>query len=218
MKNYVEISYQETEKPFGKYPLQLAQYLTKKYELKVGMRLLDTGCGRGEFLHAFSQCGLNTSGTDLSTYCKDSIVVDLEKDKLPFEDEYFDVIFSKSVLEHINNSGFYLNEIKRVLKRDGLLILMVPDWKTQYKIFYQDPTHIHPYTKESIERLLLMMEFKQVKTEKFIQLPGTWNNPFIRFISKCLRIFGSVNKIYKNKFVRFSRELMILGVGRKGSI
>ena len=79
MKNYVEVAYQEKEKPFGEYPLQLAAYLMKKYHLKKGMSVLDNGCGRGEFLHAFSSFGMKAVGTDVSNYCKDVKVVDLNK-------------------------------------------------------------------------------------------------------------------------------------------
>ena len=81
MKNYIEVSYKESEKPFGEYPLKLAGHLVEKYDLKEGMTLLDNGCGRGEFLHAFSQYGLNVKGTDVSDYCKDAYIVDLNNQK-----------------------------------------------------------------------------------------------------------------------------------------
>lgn len=58
MKNYVEVAYEEKEKPFGEYPLLLAQYLMRRYKMKQGMRILDNGCGRGEFLHAFACPGM----------------------------------------------------------------------------------------------------------------------------------------------------------------
>lgn len=215
MKNYVEVAYKETEKPFGEYPLQLAQYLVQEHGLKEGMSILDNGCGRGEFLHAFSTLGLKVSGTDVSDYCKEAAIVDLNNEKLPYPDNYFDVVFSKSVIEHIQNTENYIAEMKRVLKPEGIIILLVPDWETQYYIFYQDPTHIHPYTVKSINSLLSMFEFKEVKVQKFIQLPSVWNNKFIRLISSCLRVLGPVKKIHKNKFIRFSRELMVLGTGRK---
>lgn len=216
MKNYVNIAYQEKEKPFGEYPLQLAAYLTKRYCLTKNMTVLDNGCGRGEFLDAFSHLGMNVYGTDASDYCKKAEIVDLNKDQLPFPDDYFDMVFSKSVIEHIENTEHYICEMKRVLKKGGLLILMAPDWETQYKIFYQDPTHIHPYTVKSFERLLGMFMFHNIEVEKFVQLPCTWNSAYMRMISGAIRkMGGSANRVYKNKFIRFSRELMVLGSGRK---
>jgi SAM-dependent methyltransferase len=215
MKNYVEVAYKETEKPFGEYPLQLAEYLAERYHMKKGMRFLDNGCGRGEFLHAFGYIGMEVHGTDVSSYCKDAKIVDLNKDSLPYPDNYFDVVFSKSVIEHISNTEHYINEMKRVLKVGGVLLLLVPDWETQYLIFYQDPTHIHPYTRQSVDRLLRMCEFDNVNTEKFVQLPSVWHNGFMRGVSNIVRLAGPVKKIHKNKFIRFSRELMILGSGIK---
>lgn len=216
MKNYVEVAYQEKEKPYGEYPQQLAKYLAGRFRLRKSMKILDNGCGRGEFLHAFDQLGMEVSGTDISDYCKNVDVVDLDKDNLPFPDEYFDVVFSKSVIEHVQNTEHYMNEMYRVLKRGGTLILMAPDWESQYIIFYQDPTHIHPYTVKSMDRLLKMSGFRDVKTEKFIQLPCVWENNILRGLSCVLRkIGGPVKRIYKNKFIRFSCELMVLGYGRK---
>lgn len=215
MKNYVNVAYQEKEKPFGEYPLQLATYLKERYGLADGMTVLDNGCGRGEFLDAFSHLGMEAYGTDVSDYCRKAETVDLNKDRLPFPDNYFDMVFSKSVIEHIENTEHYMYEMKRVLKKGGLLILMAPDWETQYKIFYQDPTHIHPYTVKSFERLLGMFTFSDIEVKKFVQLPCTWHHTYLRMISRVIGKLGPVKKIYKNKFYRFSRELMVLGSGRK---
>jgi len=215
VKNYVEVAYEEKEKPFGEYPLLLAQYLMRRYKMKQGMRILDNGCGRGEFLHAFTCLGMQASGTDISDYCKEAHIVDFNKESLPFPDNYFDVVFSKSVIEHIENTEHYISEMRRVLKKKGLLLVMAPDWETQYKIFYQDPTHIHPYTTKSMDRILNMCGFHHVKAEKFIQLPCVWKNRLIKFLSHAVGMAGPVKKIYKNKFIRFSRELMVLGSGRK---
>ena len=125
------------------------------------------------------------------------------------------MVFSKSVIEHINNTEYYISEMRRVLKVGGRIILMTPDWETQCFIFYRDPTHIHPYNKESVEKLLNMCEFKDVTSEKFIQLPKVWNSKLWYMVSSLIRTAGPVKKIYKNKFIRFSRELMILGTGIK---
>lgn len=108
-----------------------------------------------------------------------------------------------------------MQEMKRVLKPGGLLILMVPDWKTQRHIFYLDPTHIHPYTQESIDWLLRMMGYGDVCSETFVQLPVVWEHSMLRWGCRLLQLLGPVSRIYKNKFFRFSRELMILGTGRK---
>ena len=212
MKNYVEVAYSKKEKPESTYPNQLASYLLERFHISEGMRILDNGCGRGDFLRAFSNLGLAAYGTDISDFCKEAVVVDLDQDCLPFSDGYFDIVFSKSVVEHLKNGEHYILEMKRVLKKGGVLILMTPDWKSQYKIFFEDPTHIHPYCVKSIGRLLEMCGFCNSGAELFYQLPVMWKYPYL----KKFDVFkGSVNRVYKNKTYRFFREKMVLGWGYK---
>lgn len=216
MENYVDIAYDPKEKPLTSYPEQLVDYLCTRFNLVNDMTILDNGCGRGEFLEAFERQGLKASGTDADIVSEKIHRVDLNIERLPFDDESFDVVFSKSVIEHLEKTEMYMSEMGRVLKKGGLLILMAPDWETQYKIFYQDPTHVHPYTVKSIERLLRMKNYQNIIVEKFTQLPAVWKNPFACAVSKALSmVIGPVKKIYKNKFIRFSCELMVLGVGYK---
>lgn len=212
MKNYIEVEYSKRRKPETDYPLQLAVYIAQRFHLLRGMRVLDNGCGRGDFLKAFKRIGLHAYGTDLSAFCPKVKQLNFNDDKLPFQDDYFDMVFSKSVLEHIENTEFYINEMKRVLKPGGVLVIMVPDWKSQYKIFFEDPTHIHPYCVESVKRLLEMQEFMECDAELFYQLPFVWKHPWIKKLD-CFP--HAVNKVYKNKAYRFWKEKMVLGWGRK---
>ena len=55
--------------------------------------------------------------------------MDLNHDPLPFPNDYFDAVFSKSVIEHITNTEHYIKEMRRVPKPGGRLVLMVPDWE-----------------------------------------------------------------------------------------
>ena len=215
MQNYVDVAYDKREKPITSYPDELASYLYHRFSMHPGMKFLDNGCGRGDFLEAFDRLGLETYGTDIVQGCNQTQLVDLNQGMLPFPEGTFDVVFSKSVIEHIEKQEHYMQEMKRVLKDDGLLIILVPDWKTQRIIFYEDPTHIHPYTQKSIDRLLNMMGFREVSSEEFIQLPQVWKYPALKVLCRMFQLLGPVKRVYKNKFFRFSRELMILGTGRK---
>ncbi|MGB2551767.1 class I SAM-dependent methyltransferase [Campylobacter sp. MOP51] len=44
-----------------------------------------------------------------------------------FPDEYYDLIFSSQVIEHVHNCGNYLYKINKMLKKDGLLIIGLPN-------------------------------------------------------------------------------------------
>ena len=67
-----------------------------------GMKFLDAGCGRGDFLNHFKDLNLDTYGLDLSpeapNYNLDLNikVCDVEQEKLPFSNDFFDVVYSKS--------------------------------------------------------------------------------------------------------------------------
>lgn len=52
--------------------------------------------------------------------------VNLDKDKLIFEDDSFDVIFALEVFEHFSNPQYAIEELRRVLKPGGTLLISTP--------------------------------------------------------------------------------------------
>ena len=199
MYNYLDVVY--GKKPFTDYPAQLCKYLFDRYGMKVRDTLLDVGAGRGEFTDGFNKVGLNTVG--------------IEKSDPYIGDSQFNIVFSKSVIEHVEKQDIFVQKIYRVLKPGGRVIMMTPDWHSQMFLFYNDPTHVRPYTVKGIEDLLSMGGFKEVKAELFYQLPILWKYPWLKVVSKTLQLLGPPKKIHKNKFYRWSRELMILASGIK---
>lgn len=221
-KNYVNIIYNLKDRPKTLYPNQLISYLIKRFKIKKKYKILDSGCGRGDFALAFAEAGLDVTGIDYTDNLGNEKLfsrlggINLEEDSLPFKDNSFDIVFSKSVLEHIHKPEKYLSEIYRVLKPGGKLILLVPDWQTQMYIFYDDYSHVQPYTRRGIEDTLKIFGFEDVSAEIFYQLPIVWKYPEMKIVCSFLQFIGGpVKKLSKNKFYRFSRELMILGIGRK---
>ena len=70
MFKYLETIYNIKDKPITEYPEKLISYLVQKYQIKKTDRLLDIGCGRGDFLNSFSKICLNVSGVDFSDFAK----------------------------------------------------------------------------------------------------------------------------------------------------
>ena len=217
MKNYNGTIYDEKSRPVTSYPDQLAGYLVERFHIKPGSRILDNGCGRGDFYRGFAHCGMEVYGTDIEKVFDDVYSgINLEQDRLPFEDDYFDVVFSKSVIEHIHKPENYMNEMYRVLKPGGRIIIMVPDWQSCMYIYYDDCTHVQPYTMTGLMDTIKIFGFKNVSSELFYQLPCVWKHPEIKIICYFLQLFGGrVTRVTRNKFIRFSRELMVLGTGIK---
>ena len=218
-KNYLSIEYNEESHPYTEYPQKLCLYLFKCFNLKPGMKMLEPGCGRGEFLKNFEGLGLKVYGVDISpeslNFNKDLdlSLCDLENEKLPFKDNTFDVIFSKSFIEHLNSPERYFEEAYRVLKPDGLLITLVPDWESNYKIYFDDFTHQTPFTIISLNSAYKMNGFESVKVFKFRQLPIVWKFPVMNYF--CAFISPLIPIRSKYKFLRWSKELMLIGSGKK---
>ena len=184
-RDYVSVIYNEEDKPFTSYPDQLTGYLVKRYKLCQGKKILDIGCGRGEFLRGFIRWGLEGYGVDQSLaakrICPEAEIVqsDLEDAPLPYEDNSFDYIFSKSVIEHFYFPENLVKEIYRILVPGGIVLTMVPDWEAVYKTFYEDYTHRTPFTKQSLGDIFLIHGFIDAEVEKFRQLPFLWKRSWM---------------------------------------
>ena len=218
-KNYLSVVYDEKSHPYSDYPKKLCAYLFESFELEEGMKLLELGCGRGEFLNNFKDLGLDVIGVDISPEAVtfenglDVKLCDVENEKLPFDDNTFDVIYSKSFIEHLYYPEKYLEEAYRVLKPNGILLTLVPDWESNYKIYFDDFTHRTPFTQMALTDAYKMYGFKEVRVFKFRQLPIVWKYSIINYLCALISPFIPIRT--QNKFFRWSRELMLVGIGKK---
>ena len=220
-RDYVAVVYNEEDRPFTQYPDKLARYLFLRYKLPKGSKILDLGCGRGEFLRGFIRCGLNGYGVDQSAIAKsicpeaEILQSDLENEPLPYNDNSFDVIYSKSVLEHFYYPEKLVMEIYRVLKPGGLVMTMVPDWESVYKTFYDDYTHRTPFTVTSLRDIFLIHGYDDVNVEKFRQLPFLWLLPWLHPFCALVALIAPRSLRPYSKLVRFSQEIMLLASAYK---
>src|SRR3989344_9047987 len=97
--------------------------------------ILEVGCASGDYTFYYSQKCKNIIGIDPSEDLIKKAKLDYPKidfrvgsaEDLPFGDKLFDVVILGDVLEHVNNETKSLNEIHRVLKPKGILILTAPN-------------------------------------------------------------------------------------------
>ncbi len=114
------------------------QYLVNKIislNIVKGKKLLDVGCGNGIFAKvAKTSTGMQVYGTEINkTALAESrrngvqaVYSDIEK-KWPFKNNYFDIVSGIEILEHVTNPDFFILESKRVLKKNGVLIITTPN-------------------------------------------------------------------------------------------
>lgn len=106
-----------------------------------GEKVLDSGCGNGRLFEVLKNIDVDYFGVDISgklvaiakkKYPKAKFMVG-DSLNLPFPGNFFDKIYSISVLHHIPSQEFrlsYLKEARRVLRQEGILVLRVWDfWK-----------------------------------------------------------------------------------------
>ncbi len=109
--DYVSVVYDEKRTPKTDYPLKLAFYLFARFDMKEGAKLLEIGCGRGDFLEAFQELGADCYGIDLAESAVKNLChlqvkkVDVSKELFPFEDNTFDIVYHKSLIEHLYSPG-----------------------------------------------------------------------------------------------------------------
>lgn len=216
-RDYVDVVYNERDRPLTAYPDELARHLVDRYGVKPGQTLLDIGCGRGEFLRGFIGCGVKGYGVDRSRaaekYCPGAElrIADLENNGIPYADNFFDVIYSKSVIEHFYYPEKLVQEMYRVLKPGGLAITLCPDWEFNYRIYFEDYTHRTPFMQSSLRDIQLMHGFENVRVGRFRQLPVLWGaGHWLLPIAELTRVFAPSFLKPHSKWVRFSKEIMLI--------
>ncbi|MEM5835084.1 MAG: methyltransferase domain-containing protein [Candidatus Aenigmatarchaeota archaeon] len=172
-------------------------------------KILNVGCGNEKY---------GTHFVDLYPTRKEVIKCDVDKEKLPFPDEYFDIVYSKNLLEHLRNPGFAIEEMFRVLKKGGKIILITdnagfwefhifgthvkPKLNFMTSNFYRGrgrlDTHYCLYTKEHLINHLRRVGFKIIET-KFIDFETNHKNlGKFRKILNIILIFLRIFKITEN--------------------
>lgn len=115
-----------------------------------GSRVLDVGCGDAGVIIAFAESGAKVAGVEVDAGSlararvraeEHGVEVDLVSgaaERLPFENESFDLVILDNVLEHVEDRQRTLREIGRVLRPDGLLYMVTPKPLALYSL-WNDP-------------------------------------------------------------------------------
>jgi SAM-dependent methyltransferase len=130
-----------------------------------GKTVLDIASGEGYGSHLLSEQATHVTGVDIDEqsilqasekYVRDNLVFKKgAASAIPLPEASVDVVVSFETIEHHDLQEEMMQEIKRVLKKDGLLIISTPD-KKQYSDIpgYKNPFHVKELYEEEFRSLL----------------------------------------------------------------
>jgi len=151
-----------------KFLVCLMQSLKKQFPT-----ILDVGAGTGGNLLALSNYG-DAFGIDISeqavAFCRErglKNIIHCPAEKMQYPDKTFDIITCLDLLEHVINPSDALTEMRRVLKDDGRIIIMVPALRMLWSQHDEALCHLRRYEKESLTYDLVESEFKIEKMGYF---------------------------------------------------
>jgi len=119
-------------------------------------RILDVGCGTGANLKMLAAYG-RAEGVDISEqaveFCRqrglDSVKLGAAEE-LPYEDDSFELVTALDVVEHLDDDVAGLREMRRVLRRDGRVLLFVPAFMFLWGVQDDVSHHRRRYTLPSL--------------------------------------------------------------------
>ena len=152
----------------------LIQSFTKKEKGSIA----DIGCGTGAFLHSMQQAGWQTTGFEPDDTARQNAQLLYNVSPLASPELYnqaaesFDAVTMWHVLEHVHELHAYLDQVKKILKKEGVFVVAVPNYTSadaahyqQYWAAYDVPRHLYHFSPASME-LLMKQHGLQVVTTK----------------------------------------------------
>ncbi|MGI8800955.1 MAG: class I SAM-dependent methyltransferase [Solirubrobacteraceae bacterium] len=137
-----------------------------------GERVLDVGCGEGAFSAALAAIGAEPVGVDVAVEPLrrararfPELELHLVGDRLPFPADAFDVVWAGEVLEHVADGLGLLEELRRVLRPGGRLLVSTPDhprrvvWRLAFSraAFERHFSPLHDHVRFFTRRTLLLL-------------------------------------------------------------
>lgn len=155
-------------------------------------KLLDIGCGIGDFLCHVKRNGWEVVGIEPSDDAKSIAEKRLgfrplaPSESFLLPDASFDVITLWHVLEHVDDLKFQTREITRLLKPGGRLVIALPNFQSFDCQYFKDkwaawdvPRHLNHFAPETLKKMICSLGFDYLSTKKLV-----WDAYYISFLSE----------------------------------
>ena len=143
-------------------------------------RVLDVGCATGFFLEVATEAGWNAYGVELSGFAAELAqrrfgdrVFNGTLEQATYPDAFFDLVMLSDIIEHVPDPRSFLYEVRRVLRPDGVVMLVTPNSVSlsarlmERHWSHYNPEHLHYFSPATIIRLLSMCGFMVECQEDF---------------------------------------------------
>jgi ubiquinone/menaquinone biosynthesis C-methylase UbiE len=137
---YMRLTADRAGRPFG---------LFVDFDGLAGKDVLEVGCGSGIAAQMFAEAGAMLTAVDLTPWAVETTrarleafglsarVFEADAERLPFDDESFDVVFSWGVIHHSSDMDRALRELVRVARSGGQVVLMVYHRRSLFYVAYK---------------------------------------------------------------------------------
>jgi SAM-dependent methyltransferase len=186
--SYRQVKENELQKSMDRKRYLYGLDLIEEYAPNKGS-LLDIGCGTGLFLQTARERGWQVSGIEPNTWCYNHImqmgidVINTPIEQVEIPADSFDCITMWTVLEHIVDPAKILKSIHRALRKDGVLLVVVPNVDAlANRILHEKSTtfagesHVNLFSPATLTQLLQTAGFSRIHCETALSLLGTINN------------------------------------------
>lgn len=157
------------------------RWIVGKFDKYLKGKILEIGCGIGNFTEILTRYGeVYAVDIDRQHIAQTRKVVgikakvqfgDIEKNKDFFNGQKFDTIICLNVLEHIKEDGKALKNLYHLLKKDGILILLVPAHDFLFGEIDKSIGHYRRYGKEGLSKVMIRIGFKIIY-ERILNMLG----------------------------------------------
>lgn len=204
-------------KQIGLHPVRRNAFVKARYDKFIillkkrlasfkNTRILDIGCGDGVLTCKLAEQGAFCLGLDssfdaikyaesISTKSKHKIFFSHGSCyNIQFKTNCFDAVVCSDVIEHLSKPEILLNEIRRILKPEGIAIISTPIRFTHHP---SDDCHVQEWFVEEFEALIKssFSDFEVIKSH-----PLVWYELFLKH--KIFRILINILSIIKNPFLQ----------------